>query len=58
MRMRRTNSLSPSMRTRRQTGNTVCRPALLDRPPLIPGNWPNLCPAGLGRPGIEPPFLQ
>jgi len=58
MRMRRTNSISPSMRTRRRVVNAARRPTLLDRPHIIPGAWPVTCPAGLGRPGIEPPFLQ
>ncbi len=58
MRIHRTNSISPAMRTRRRAVKAVRRPALLDRPHILPGTWPALCPAGLGRPGIEPPFLQ
>src|SRR5205823_1436274 len=38
--MHRTNSISPSMRTRRRVVKAVRRPALLDRPHIIPGSWP------------------
>jgi hypothetical protein len=56
--MRRTKFISSSMRTHRRVIKTIRRQALLDRPQIAPGSWPNLCPAGLGRPGIEPPGLQ
>lgn len=59
--MRRTNrtkSISPSQHTHRRTVKAIHKPALLDRPHMIPGSWPVVCPPGLGRPGIEPPFLH
>ena len=57
--MRRSNSISPTMRTHRRMVKAVRKSALLDRPHVMPGGvWPIVCPAGLGRPDIKPPFLQ
>ena len=56
--MRRTKFISPSQRTHCRTVKAVRRPALLDRPRMMPGGWPVVCPPGLGRPSIDPPFLH